>query len=113
MRHPVFNPQCHRHPLHQVGLIAATCRREWHSPTISTLKHEFTLPSEVATSYCCAVPLRAAPNGIGCELLAVDGTRLEAVNNKDRNSPVRRWQSLLNWPTRSPTTASSASTTAM
>ena len=27
----------------------------------------------------------------GRELLAVDGTRLKAVNSTDRNSPVRSW----------------------
>ena len=52
-------------------------------------------------------------NLFGRELLAVDGTRIKAVNNKDRNFTRASLAALSNWPTKSSTTTSSASTKAM
>jgi hypothetical protein len=49
----------------------------------------------------------------GRELLAVDGTRIKAVNNKDRNFTRASLASSSNWPTPSSTITCSGSTRAM
>jgi transposase len=49
----------------------------------------------------------------GRELLAVDGTRIKAVNNKDRNFTRASLTQFINWPTPSSTTTFSVLTRAM
>ena len=63
--------------------------------------------------FCQFVLLCKQLDLFGRELLAADGTRIKAVNNKDRNFTRARWPSSSNWPTRSSMITFGGSTKAM